>query len=276
MNDSLLINANVLDHKSAEDALDRIQRARPIYMHGYVSALYILARCLIEKGTDLRHLGMKAVVTESEKLYQFQKQTMEQAFGCPIVEHYGSLEFGMLAQRDPQGVMRIHEDRCIVERLSGGEAVITSLHAKAYPFLRYKVGDLLELDDHVTDGLPYASIKSLTGRVADLVPLPRGGYIHGFILHYPFERFMKYILRFQIHQTRIDQFVIRWVLAAPVPEEVRQKIVQAFHAAAGEDVAVEFQEVDSLPNTISGKFRWVISDVSDVARQVLAEESQMA
>jgi len=275
MNNTVFFFADVLDDKSAAGAIRQIRDAKPMYLHGYVTAFYVLARWALDSGEDLRDLHLKAVITESEKLYDFQKETIAKAFCCPVVEHYGSLEYGMIAQRDPQGFMRIHEDRCIVESLPGGEAVITNLDAYAFPFLRYKLGDLVELDEKVATGLPYKSIKTLVGRVADLVPIPRGGYIHGFLLHYPFEQFMDQILRYQVHQTRIDHFIVRWVLSAAVPETTRAKITSAFRDAVGEEVTIEFQQVASLPNTTSGKFRWVISDVSDVAKRMLQEQGSL-
>ena len=230
-NRTLLIDAFSQDAGITARAIERIERFKPVYLHGYVSPLYALARRLADSGRRIG--GIRAIVTDSEKLYDFQKEAMQRAFECPIIEQYGCLEAGVIAARDPRGVMRINEDHVIVERLEGGEAAITSLSRRACPFIRYKNGDLIELDEQVAPSLPYRSISSVTGRAMERIALVRGGHVNGFVLIFAISPHLSYIRRFQIHQTKVDEFKVRCVVGSPLPGEVRQTIVRNFPRGAG-------------------------------------------
>ncbi|HWB54828.1 MAG TPA: hypothetical protein VG722_11570, partial [Tepidisphaeraceae bacterium] len=82
---------------------------------------------------------------------------------------------------------------------------------------------------------------------------------------------LQYVWRYQIHQARLDQFIIRLVLRQPLPENIRQRIIADMKHLLGDQVDIQIQIVDSIPPAISGKFRWVTSDVSDEARLATAE-----
>ena len=98
LNNTLAINAYELTYRNVDRAITDIEQFRPVYLHGYASALYTIARRMIERNLSFKSTTLLAVITESEKLYDFQRETMRQAFGCKILEHYGSVELGNIAQ----------------------------------------------------------------------------------------------------------------------------------------------------------------------------------
>lgn len=262
LNVTLAIDAYDLSFESVREAIAEIERFRPVYIHGYVSALYTIARALDDEGRTLNAPGIVAAVTESEKLYDFQRETIERAFGCPVLEHYGSVEFGNIAEPDPDGNMRINEDMFVVERLPTGEAAITNLFSQAFPFIRYKLGDLIELREDVPPGLPYACFASITGRTVDLIPIGSGGYVHGVALAHAIDPHMDHVLKYQIHQTAIDRFIVRLIPKAQLPETVGQTIATDLRGLVGPDAQIEIRAVDHISPAASGKFRWVMSDLS--------------
>ena len=262
LNVTLGIGAYDLTFENAHHQIDRIERFDPIYMHGYVSAIYTLARTLLDEGKTLKAPRLKAVITESEKLYDFQKEAMEEAFGCPVLEHYGSVEFGNISQPDPDGNKRINEDLFVVERDEQGEAVITSLFSHAFPFLRYKLGDLIEFEDEIKPGLPYKSFKSIVGRTVDMIPVAAGGSVHGVALAHLVDPHLDEVLKFQFHQTALDQFVLRIIPKTKLSDSVKATIRKDMAGLLGKDTKVEILEVDHINPAESGKFRWVISDIT--------------
>lgn len=274
LNCTLFVNAYRLSEANVERIIEHIQRFRPVYMHGYVSALYMIA-IHMQANNEKFECPLAAVVTESEKLYDFQRRTMEAVFGCPVIENYGSVEFGMLASQDPQGHLRIHEDMHWVEQMPGtDEAVITNLRAYAYPFIRYRVGDIIEISPTIPSGLPYRALTKIVGRTVDLIPLVDGGFMPGVSLPHVIDPHMKYVYRYQIHQAALDQFIIRIVPRQTLPEKVRQKIVTDMNYLLGGKVKIQLQIVDTIPVAISGKFRWVTSDVSHAGRAALEESAR--
>ena len=267
LNCTLFVNAYRLNEANVARVFKNIQRFRLIYMHGYVSALYMIALHMQTHNLQF-DFPLKAIVTESEKLYDFQRRAMEAAFGCPVVENYGSVEFGMLAAQDCQGHMRIHDDMHLVEQMPGtGEAVITNLRSHAFPFIRYRLGDIIELSPHVPDKMPYRVLTKILGRTVDLIPLVSGGFMPGVSLPHVIDPHLIYVYRYQIHQAAIDRFIIRLVLRQPLPETARQKIIADMKHLLGNQVNVQIEIVDSIPVALSGKFRWVTTDVSDAAQK---------
>jgi len=261
MNVTLPVDAYNLSFENVPKIIDEIEKYQPTYIHGYVSAIYTIARTLVEEGRTLKVPGLKVVVTESEKVYDFQRETMEKAFACPIAEHYGSVEFGNIAEPDPDGNMRINEDIFLVEREETGEAVITSLLSQAFPFIRYKLGDLIELDEKIMPGLPYASFKSIEGRTIDMIPIAGGGHLHGMALAHMMTPHYKHVLKYQIRQIALDHFVVQVIPKGSLPELTSKTIIKDLQGLVGAQTTVEVLEVNTIEPAKSGKFRWVISDI---------------
>lgn len=265
LNNTLLINANAMEGQSLPRALEQAEAFGPVYMHGYASVLYAMSRELLSRGRSWGGRPLAAVVTESEKLYDFQRRSMEKAFGCRVIEHYGCLELGMIAQQDPQGVMRIHEDRCMIEQLDGGEMLATHLFSHAYPFIRYRNGDLIQMDGAVAPGLPYRGLSRIDGRLADLMPVKQGGCIHPFAIATVMERYLDYVRSYQVHQVSPERFIIRYVPEGMLPEDAAKGLVAEIVEIVGRNVAVELRAVERIATTAAGKHRWMISDVAGAA-----------
>ena len=226
---------------------------------------------MVETNRSFRNFKLVATITESEKLYDFQREAMQRAFGGKILEHYGSVELGNIAQPDPEGYMRIAEDLYKLETQASGEVVVTNLLALAYPFIRFRLGDLMELADPPNDSLPYAIITKVVGRTVDLIPVKAGGYVHGVALAHVIDPHLRFVKKYQVHQLTLDHFKVKLIANGDMPETVLQQIATDLRLLVGADARVDVERVDDIPPAPSGKFRWVISDISDVAERALAE-----
>jgi phenylacetate-coenzyme A ligase PaaK-like adenylate-forming protein len=271
-NNTLAINAYDLTNDNVDAAIDMIERFRPVYLHGYVSALYAIARRMVDSNRTFRAFTPTAVITESEKLYDFQRVAMGAAFGCRILEHFGSVEFGNIAQPDTAGLLRIAEDLYKLETLPTGELLVTNLLSQGFPLIRYRLGDLAVIAEPPSgNDLPYGVLAEITGRTVDLIPVRAGGYIHGVALAHVIDPHLPYVRKFQIHQTALDRFVVRLASERGVPDDVPARIKHDLVKLVGASAAIEVQQVDDILPAASGKFRWVISDVSDIADRVIVE-----
>jgi phenylacetate-CoA ligase len=259
-NDTLSIDAYSLGPDNVADAIRRMEAYRPVYVHGYVSAIYTIARHLLDEGRTLSFTP-RLVITESEALYPFQRQAIETAFRCTVIANYGSVELGKIAQPDPQGHTRINEDLFIVERLPDGEAAVTNLLSHAFPFIRYRLGDLIELEPSVPAGLPYACLRSVVGRTVDMIPLPGGGHVHGVALAHLIDPHLEHVRRYQIRQTALDRFEVALECPDPPPPAVARTIERDIKGLVGAETTVRVRPVDHIDPGPTGKFRWVISDL---------------
>jgi phenylacetate-CoA ligase len=195
---------------------------------------------------------------------------MQRAFGCEILQHYGSVECGNIAQPDPEGYMRIAEDLYKLETLASGEVLVTNLLSLPYPFIRYRQGDIVEMSDPPNDSLPYAIVTKIIGRTVDLIPVKAGGFVHGVALAHLIDPHLRFVRKYQVHQLSLDHFKVKLMTDNGMPESVPHKIVKDLQRMVGVDTRVEVEHVDEIPPAASGKFRWVISDISDVAERALA------
>jgi len=263
MNNSISINAYDLTDANLDNAIQRIEKCRPVYLHGYVSALYAIARRLNEENRRLKGFSLTAVITESEQLYQFQRASMEKAYDCPILEHYGSVEFGNIAQPDKSGKLRVADDAFKVETEEGGGVLVTNLKSHAFPLIRYRLGDIAVLKEPaIDDNLPYTILAGIKGRIVDLIPLKGGGHIHGVALAHVIDPHLKFVRKYKIHQSDLDHFTISLVTESDVPTFLEQQVRLDMAKLVGKSAKISIHYVDDIAPMTSGKYRWVISDVS--------------
>jgi len=265
LNRCIVVDAHFLAKSEANIVaeLNRIMKYRPDYFHGYVSSIYLLARTAEEKKIDLASLHVKAIVTESEKCHPFQRELMERVFKAPVIENYGCVEFGMIAQPATDGAPCINEDHVVVETDDDGNAVFTNLDEFSFPLIRFRNGDQMSLGP-VHNSLPYRTIAKIDGRKTEMIRLPNGGALHGFIPMYPISKHTRWMKAYQIYQPSIDKLIIRIVLSnSMLPNAVRDQILSEMREIVGSDMIIEFEFPESIPLTKRGKRLFICSDVKE-------------
>jgi putative adenylate-forming enzyme len=112
-----------------------------------------------------------AVLSYAEELDDVLRVRLAASFHAPVVELYQGAE-GMLAFTCPAGTLHLNEDVTLVEL---GEAVdeagairraiVTDLYRRTQPFLRYQLGDLIEVDPaECACGSAFRRLKRVHGR----------------------------------------------------------------------------------------------------------------
>lgn len=264
INRCIVIDAHFLA-KSEDNVLAELKRIvdyRPLYFHGYVSSIYLLARTAEEHGIDLSVLNIKAIVTESEKCHPFQRELMERVFRAPVVENYGCVEFGMIAQPARDGVLCVNEDHVFLEMGKDEAAIITNLDAYAFPLIRFKNGDKLILGPNHSV-LPYRTVAEIEGRIAETIHLPQGGALQGYVVMYPISKHMNVLRAYQVYQPDFDHLIIRLLpIGSGVPNEILHQIFSEMRKITGPQIDLKLEIVETIPLTKRGKRAFVVSDVS--------------
>ncbi len=154
--------------------LRRIRAYGPAFLYAFPSAAHALARAILENG-ETPPSGLKVVVLTGEPLYAFQRREIEQAFGCPVAREYGSGEVGCLAFECPEGTLHLTAESAYLEAPpdpqlpEGGRILVTSLHNRRFPLLRYELGDVGRIEDPGCPcGRALPAVRVL-GRVQDLL-----------------------------------------------------------------------------------------------------------
>jgi phenylacetate-CoA ligase len=245
--------------------LAALARYRVRYLYGYASALYALAEGIRQLGGH--DLNLKVVITNAEPLYDYQRQVIASAFGCPVRETYGMAEVVMAAGECEHGRMHLWPEAGYVEVIeeghrvpagTPGELVATGLLNPAMPLIRYAVGDRGALAPNGACAcrrtLPI--LATVDGRSDDVLYTmdgrPIGRLDPIFKDHLP-------VREAQIIQETLGRVRIRYVPAAGFTPAAIESMTQRLRARLG-PVEVCSEAVDQIPRTASGKFRAVIRE----------------
>lgn len=267
-----LLSAYHLTKEIMEHYTRAIKKMKPRHIFGYGTGLFIFAKYIIENKHDLSDCGIKVVFSTAEKLYDFQKRIISQAFCCPVADNYGGRESGFIGCECPEGKMHLSSDKMIIEIIKDGkpvkngqegEVVITNLNSYGMPFLRYRTDDIGVIDDkQCTCGRTLPVLTKILGRSQDVIVAPNGK-----IIHWVF--FMKLIEGIEgVEQFRVTQKKIDDISIAIVPnkkfsngsiEPIKKNIIDM----VGSPINIDIELCESIPLNKSGKFKWIISELNN-------------
>jgi phenylacetate-CoA ligase len=246
----------------------RLRAFKPRIIRGYPSAIDIFARLLREEGID--DIRPVAVVTSSENLLAHQRKNLEEVFGCTVFDTYGLEERSAAGGQCPEGRLHADAEYGIIRALENGtpmpvgqegEFVCTGLHSYAMPLLNYRTNDVGVLSDEKCScgrGLPI--IKSVVGRVEDMIRTPDGRYVAGSGLSVAF-KYSGGIRLSQITQETIDEMTVKIVRAPSYNEHDLATLMANLRDRVGEVIKINIEYVDDIPLTKAGKLKFVISKV---------------
>jgi len=248
-----------------------IQAMRPKMLFGYPSAFAHIARHAQDHGIRLDNLGIKVAFVTSERLYDHQRELIQNEFGCPVANGYGGRDAGFIAHQCPAGGMHLTYEDIIVEIIDSegrvlplgesGEIVVTHLATNDFPFIRYRTGDIGTLDTQpCACGRTLPLMKEVQGRSTDFLVAKNGTIMHGLALIY-IVRDLPGVRQFKIVQESLDLTRILLVTNTEFDPAHLPNIERGAKARLGEEVAVEVQLVNEMPPEKSGKYRYVISRV---------------
>ena len=146
---------------------------------------------------------------------------METALDIPLYDEYGASEFAYIGYQNSENTWSVSEEMVYVEQGDNGSILITDLHNKAYPFIRYNIGDLAKV--YELNGQTF--IESLKGRENDTVILPSGKKAAGLTFYYVSRSILEksgVLKEFIIRQVAINKFIFDAVTDRPLTKnEIR-------------------------------------------------------
>jgi phenylacetate-CoA ligase len=264
-----LLPAFEMSEAKLDGFIATIRRVKPRMLFGYPSALTHIARHAQKRGVAMADLGIKVAFVTSERLYDEQRNTISQVFGCPVANGYGGRDAGFIAHECPAGNMHLTADDIVVEIINeagqvqpagvAGEIVVTHLSTNDFPFIRYRTGDIGVLGATPCScgrGLPL--LQDIQGRSTDFVVASDGTVMHGLSLIYIL-RDLAGVKAFKVVQETRALTRVLLVTDAHFAPDAIATITHGFKQRLGADVAVVVDLVDNIPAEKSGKFRYIIS-----------------
>jgi phenylacetate-coenzyme A ligase PaaK-like adenylate-forming protein len=262
----LVLSTNHLRSGTLADYRSAWERFRPVVLLAYPSAAEQLCDLLRRSSACL---SVQFVLTSSEILTADARRLIEEQLGARLIDYYGQAERVAFATSTTANEYFFLPGYAIVELRPCGdpdrpglhEIVGTSLWNRAMPLVRYRTGDLIDLErtpsaqelEEITCGLrPFAGV---IGRSGDYLVSPDGARLVG-IDHIP--RGVLHVRRCQLVQQSPSRVRIR-VLAAPgfsaadehlLMENARRKLPNS--------IEVTIEVADELARTPQGKVPFVI------------------
>jgi phenylacetate-CoA ligase len=264
----LRLSPRVDNMETAKYYLQRIKKIKSNFIHGYPSAIASFAH-IIKKHDISVPFQLKAVLFASEAVYDWERAIVGDVFNCRVFSFYGMAEQVVLAAECeysscyhclPQyGITEIDPKT--------NEIIGTSFLNYINPFIRYRTTDIASALFHRCDHCGreyYPIIEKVEGRIEDYIVTSQGMVGPAIITH-PFKD-LKTIKDTQIIQKSVHLIILRVVPwdkkeSLAYKTEVEQ-LSRNLQKILGDDMRIEIEKTEEIERTKSGKFKWIVSEVS--------------
>lgn len=263
---------NNLSEKTLEEMLKVYQEKPFDYINGYTSSIVLFAKFLKGKNIVLKIIcpSLKVCIVTSEMLFEEDKILLKNQLGVPVVNEYGCSEAGVIAFTNKKSEWEVDSKTLFVEILDEknqpvslgeeGRIVITSLHNKAHPFIRYEIGDYGALSEKST--FKKLILKKLVGRTNDFAVLPSGKKAAGMTFYVITKKIMEEsgnIKEFKVVQAKIDTFEINYVSDEVLNAEKIKAISATLEQFLEPGLTFIYNRREQLDRTESGKLKQFVS-----------------
>ena len=146
--------SSVCSENDIEKQYSVIKESGSTFIIGLPSFIYRVTTLMSDR-MDLKDLGIKKIISSSEPLSESMRHTIEDAWGCKVIDVWGMTEFGLACavECDEQDGLHTDEANLLFEVIDPetlkhvpdgtvGELVLTSLNAEGTPLIRYRTHDL--------------------------------------------------------------------------------------------------------------------------------------
>ncbi len=280
LTNSTYFNAFRMSPETMHGIVKSLNAKKPKLIVTYADTINDLAKFIEDEKLEV--VPQKAIITSADMLFPFMREKIERVFQCKVFNRYGSREIGNIACERPgyEGLW-VAPWGNYLEILDGqgnrvpdgaeGEIIVTSLMNYAMPMLRYRIDDRGTLIPQNLKN-PNKSdqfIQSISGRSGCLFKAQNGWVVNpGFLMGLFY--YKNWLKRCQIIQKSYSHILFKIVLTDESPQQAElDEVTAKTRLVFGDDCQVEFDFVDDIPASGSGKHRWVINEISEESNNSL-------
>ncbi len=267
----LVLNAFNMSPLQMDAYAESIQSWQPRCIYGYASSVALLAAHAKERNVRFKLPKLRVVCTTGEPLFPHQRSLIQEVFGVPVANEFGSRDIGFTAHETPHGQMLLLSESILLEVLDAqnqpvkpgevGEAVMSGLCSEAQPFIRYRTGDMVRLgEEPCRNGRGLHVISEVMGRSTDFLVKSDGTIMHALAGIYVL-RAVEGVAEFKLIQHGLHDLEVLVVRNINWRDDALRKIEMGLKERMGEDVNIRIQLVDNIAPEASGKHRYVVSHV---------------
>ena len=257
--------------------INQLNNYNPKLVQGFPSFMYSLAT--FAKNNNVYCKKFQIFESTGEQLYSFQKDLIEEIFGCKVFNRYGDAEFGIIAfECNKHCGLHICQDNVIVENLTNingeNELIVTTLSNKAMPLIRYRTGDLGTIIKENCDcGNNFAKIDNIKGRVHDFIKISDGKYVSTSFFLDILDKY-SFMDDFQLFDNE-NQIYLLLKLKSYTPLNQLVKLQEeVFNILLLQDKQFNIVLVGKYNYSSAGKFRYIINDISNFEQAIKIVENK--
>jgi phenylacetate-CoA ligase len=269
----IIFDAFRLDHKYVKIIHGILKRNNINYIQSYPSSAYLF--CKLCRDLNLELSFVKAFLTSSEPVLDFQRELITNQLGMKLFSFYGHSEklvIGGYCEKSINihfesgyGFTELINENGNPINVAGevGEIVGSTYYNRGMPLIRYKTGDFAE---YVSSECPYCGRKGLIVKNIhghwdkNLIYKNDETYISTTALNLHSDLYL-YIDGLQYIQDRKGLLTILLIKNNQFRDEHYQRYYKHFKEAMGPDNEIEIRFVHKLIQNSNGKFSVLISKI---------------
>lgn len=254
-----------LSGKNMRLAGKEILKFKPKYIIGYSKALNLLAYYNQDRRNQFKKLDLKVVIGAAEGFdKESDKKLVSDVFGCDVGLTYSAMETSLLALTHPEGNYKVLWNNNLIECVddngnpaSKGRVLVTSLYPRAFPLIRYELGDIIV--DTLKDGNSVYEFKEVQGRDNDFLKLDEKTTIHSEAISHAI-KYSEKITAYQIRYTKDLEHTIYLISNEEITEKDKNEIKKRLSKIDERLSKIDIKQVEMLKQSIAGKTKWLIEE----------------
>ena len=266
------LNAFLMDEARMTSYAKEINESSIGHLMAYVDAAYQLARFVEKSGAPVRKLDsvMACAGTVTDEF----RATLSRVFGARVHNKYGSRECADMACECAAGGFHIYATGVHLEIVDDrgepvpagttGRILVTLLHNRRFPLVRYEIGDIGALSSAKCKcGSPLPLLERVEGRISEVITSPTGAYVSPvFIRHLIGVAHGPGALeRFQFVQKGAAEYSLALQLDAAFSDAdfdaFAALLRRDFEKVLGDGAQIAIRRVADIPPNENGKFSYV-------------------
>ena len=262
-----------IDESTVRGLVDDINRYKPKLLLVFPSPLNMIAHTIRQCGLELKH-HPALINVSGETFFDCQRKNIEDVFSnSKIEDSYGSVELGELAHETTGGGLEIFANVAYVETETNDagqpEMVITRLQLTDFPFIRYKMKDIADVEfRRDADGKEKYVITKIEGKDSNFILSDRGERF------YPsfFDQFVNElnegindaIIEIKVYERGQQELEIQYILRDQQhQEQVTRETKRLLQDRISDQMNYEVRFVDFIDHDYRRKYR-VIERIGDI------------
>jgi len=214
---NMYISTSPLNDEHIREILEKIEAYKPKIVRCYPDPLVLLARYRAAHKDEFKYVPL-AVTTTGNTLFPEMREEIESAFGCKVFDTYSSEgnpnvfecpSHTCYHSSEEYGISEVIDESGNIITSGKGSLVSTDLWNFAHPFIRYRMLDIVEIDDTPCEcGNEHLKVMRIWGRENDVLKMPSGKtfIVHDFTIYFEYEEGIEH---FQITKKRDDTALIK-------------------------------------------------------------------